>query len=213
MPHFVQEDCCQETERNQCCPGLGCCGVGDGGFKSTFEEIIHPAASMMSSDTTLAAWGISRPQRLGSGNTDSSHFTFVNSSGVIATGSGSCNCVDNLVINLDGHAVTSLNGFDFVPADSNFAQHIGNDDSFIEENNLWFQEEHVGTQSYCCANSENFDESVSSGNNEIVSNKTEAQENAETKKDKVTSRTVNQRITHSRIITHKSNQGSKEALA
>lgn len=213
MPHFVQEDCCEETERNQCCPGLGCCGVGDGGFESTFEEVVHSAASMMGRDTALATWGISRSQRFGSGNTDSSHFAFVHSSGVVATRSRSCNCVDNLVINLDGHAKASLNGFDLMPANPNFTQHIGNDDSFIEENNLRFQEENVGTESNCCANGENTDDSLSVRNNEIVSNKTKAQENAEAKKHKVTSRAVYQGITHSRIITHKSNQGSKEALA
>lgn len=213
MPHLVQQNNYQEAERSQCCPGFGCCFVGDGGFESMFEEVVHSGAGKVSCDATLTTWGIPGAKRLRSGNTDSSHFTRVNCSGVIASRCGRCNCVDNLVINLNGHAVASLNGFNFMPANGMFAEHIGDDDSFIEENNLRFQEKYVGTQSNCCADGKNFDDSLSVRNDEIVNDNAKAQENAEAKKHKVTSRAVNQCITHSRIITYKSNQGSEEALA
>ena len=213
MPHLTQENYRQESQSDQCCPGLGCCVEGDGGREFTFEEIVHSCASEVSCDSTLTAWGISWSQGFSCGNTDSSQFALVDSSGVVATGCGSSDCVDNLVINLDRHAVARFDSLNLVPANSDFTQHIGDRDTFIKEDNLWSKEENIGSQSNCCTNCCNFDEAFTISDNEIIGENSQAQENAQSKKYIVTSRAVRNDVTHSRIITHISNRGSKEALA
>lgn len=213
MPHLTQENDNQKTEGSQCCPGLGFCGVGDGRFKFTFEEIIHASAGEMCCDSAMTSWGISWTQRLSTRNTDSSQFTLMDSSGVVSTRSGSCDCINNLVINLDGHAVTSFDGFDLVPANRDFTQHIGDGDSLIKEDNLWSKEKNVGSQSNSNTDCCNFQETFTFSNNEIVSKNSEAQEDAEGKENIIASRAIRDNVTHSRIMTHTSNQGSKEALA
>lgn len=213
MPHLTQENHRQETHSNQCCPGLGCCGVGDSGLKFTFEEIVHAGASEVRCDSTLTAWGISWSKGLSSGNTDSSQFALVDSSGVVATGCGSSDCVDNFVINLDRHAVASFDSLDLVPANSDFTQHIGDSDTFIKEDNLWSKEENIGSQCNCCTDCCNFDEAFTISDNEVIGKNSQAQEDTQSKKYIVTSRAIRNNVTHLRIITHISNRGSKEALA
>lgn len=213
MPHLTKQNACQETYSNQCCPGLGCCCVGDSGFKFSFDEIVHSSASEVSGNTTVASWGVTGTQGFSSWDTNSSQFTLVNSPGVISTRSGSCDCINDLVIDLNGHAVASFDGFNLVPADCGLTQHISNGDSLIKEDNLWAKKENVGSQrnsnTDCC----NLNETFSISDEEIVSKNSEAQENAKGKENIIASRAVRDNVTHSRIMTHTSNQGSKEALA
>ena len=213
MPHLTQENYRQETHSNQCCPGLGCCGVGDSGLKFTFEEIVHSGASEVSGDSALTARGISWSQGLRRGNIDSSQFALMDSSRVVATGCGSSDSVDNLVINLDRHAVAGFDSLDLVPANRDFTQHVGDSDTFIKENDFGSKKENIGSQSDCCTDCCNLNETFTFSDNEVIGENSQAQEDTQNKKHIVTSRAIRNDVTHSRIITHISNRGSKEALA
>lgn len=213
MPHIIQQDYQQQTDSSDCCPGLSNCCVGDAGLEFTLEKVIHSSSRQVSSNSTLTTRGVTWAQGFSAWHTDASHFALVDSSRVVSTRSGSSNGVNDLVINLNRHAVARFDSFDLMPADSNFAQHVGDSDSFIIDDNLWSKEQHIGSQSNRSTDCCNFDESISTANNEIVGKDSEAQENSETEKYIVTSRAIGNSVTHSRIMTHISNRGSKEALA
>ena len=213
MRQLIQQNYQNQTESSQCCYGLCCSGVSDAGTQFTFEEIVHTTSSQMGSSATLTAGRISRTQRLSTWNTYSSQFTFMNSSGVIATGSRSCDCIDDGVINLDGHAVTSFNGFNLMPTNRDLTQHICDRDAFIVENDFGFQEQNIGSQNNCGTDCYNRNDSIPVIDNNVVEQKARGEHDAKGEIHKVTSRAIDVRVTHSRIMTHKTNQGSKEALA
>lgn len=213
MRQLIQQNYQNQTESSQCCDWLCCSGVCDAGAEFSFEEIVHSTSSQMGSSAALTSGRISRTQRLSTWNTDSSQFALVNSSGVVATRSRGCDCIDDRVINLDGHAVASFDCFNLMPTNSDLTQHIRNRDTFIVENDFRLQEQNIGSQNNrdtdCC----NCDDSVPAIDNHIVEQKTYGEHEAKGEIHKVTSRAIDVRVTHSRIMTHQSHQGSKEALA
>ena len=104
---------------------------------SRISKVFQSQDGKVSRSTTVRSRTITRTNQAVDSNVQTSDFTGVNGSTVIATGSGSSPSVNSFATNLNTHGVFGINAFNALPTHSDLIKWISDSDSFIKEFDLW----------------------------------------------------------------------------
>ena len=191
------------SERTNCY----CCShdVEDNSALTTFNtESIKVAPSQLCDVTGLAALtsrGFTWSDFTASSKIHTLHFTGVDGTSMVSTGSWGSPSVDSFTGDLDAHGVAGLNLFNAIPADGNALDRVGDADSFIKDFNLWMDEEQITDANNEYSPSARHQVSSDRASSEGLNNKCENDDRRYSGREPGAAGTVENHITHSAIFS------------
>ena len=150
MINLKNNTCCADD--STCCNGVAQDVVAaDLKLTSTrTSEILTTQLGDMSTDTRVTLKRVTNSSRsISTGK----KISFVHSSTVTTTWSGSRPGVEGLTIDKDGHAVLGFDLFNKIPSNGDLFGWVNNLDSLIKDQNVGLQKEQVGTDNSSATNS------------------------------------------------------------
>ena len=146
-------------DKESCCPNdsTSCSGVAQNVIGADLKltstrtsEILTTQFGDMSTDSRVTLKRITNSSRsISSGK----QISFVHSSTVTTTWSGSGPGVEGLTIDKDGHAVLGFDLFNKIPSNGDLFGWVNNLDSLVKDQNVGLQEQQVGTDNSSAAHS------------------------------------------------------------
>lgn len=106
-----------------------------------FDESLKASSAKDGGFTAGRSWRIARSQHTGIGHFEVSDIGGMDISRVISAWAGSNPSHDLLATNGKSESVASVDVVDRIPADADFGGWIGHDDTFVEDFELWTQEQ------------------------------------------------------------------------
>ena len=150
MINLDKDTCCPDD--STCCSGVAQDVVtADLKLTSTrTSEILTTQLGDMSTDSRVTLKRVTNSSRsISTGK----KISFVHSSTVTTTWSGSRPGVEGLTIDKDGHAVLGFDLFNKIPSNGDLFGWVNNLDSLIKDQNVGLQEQKVGTDNSSATNS------------------------------------------------------------
>ena len=124
---------------------------------SRISKTLKSHDGKVSSSTTMSSRTITRTNKSIDSDVHSLDLAGMDSSAVIATGSGSSPRINNFVSNLNTHSEFGVDTFNMLPTHSDLIKWISDSDSLIKEFDLWSMQNQVAQSCYegtpdCCTN-------------------------------------------------------------
>lgn len=164
------------------------------------NEGVQSGSAQNGSLTAGSSWRITGAKHASALDVVVNDVTLVNVARVVAAGAGCCPSCDLLATNDKGQRVAGFDVIDRLPANADFGGWIGHDDTFVEDFELWSQEDQPcgaageGSPCQCAENLFNSSEEQKRCNGENCQCKNDSSENNSA------DRSVSLSITHNSIF-------------
>jgi hypothetical protein len=138
-------------------------------------------------------------------------FTRMHSASVVSARSWGCPSIDSLSGDLNAHGVASFDRFNAIPTDLNPLDRIGDADSFIEDFNLWMDEEQIRRTDDKDSPRTRNQVALNRAHSEGLYNQCENYDRRNSSREPRAARTIENHITHTAIFSQQSGlEGSEK---